>query len=405
MSYVVELKNARARLKRLGTEYTITSTGRFVPILTTDSNIEIADGYINYLVRQGEDVIKKTSICNMIDSMVFLLTNTDFELSSISESDIDDYLTMLETYISNRGKPLSEKSKATRKMHLRDFLKYMKKDELLSMLKVRNPRSQRKLPENLLTIEDVYTLIEHESTARDRAFIATLYESGARIGEIMSCLIYHVEFDSEGLAHIQFPSGKTGSRRVKLVMAASYLRQWIDAHPLKDDPNAALWVSLDKNIKPIKKQAMSDKIKRVAKKAGIKKPVNPHHFRHSRATHLANHLTEQQMKQHLGWTPGSNMPEIYVHLSGRDTDNAIDAMYGIKKLEEQVDPSKPVRCPRCKEYNKKDKKHRFCIKCGYGLDEKAQQEKDNTIDEMISIILKSPEIHELYERKKAELKQ
>lgn len=38
------------------------------------------------------------------------------------------------------------------------------------------------------------------------------------------------------------------------------------------------------------------------------KPVNPHHFRHSRATYLANYLTEAQMCEWFGWVHGSRVP-------------------------------------------------------------------------------------------------
>ncbi|WP_240792460.1 hypothetical protein [Salarchaeum sp. JOR-1] len=54
----------------------------------------------------------------------------------------------------------------------------------------------------------------------------------------------------------------------------------------------------------------------------LEKPVNPHHFRHSRATYLANYLTEAQMCEWFGWARGSRVPGRYVHLSGRDIDHA-----------------------------------------------------------------------------------
>jgi hypothetical protein len=38
--------------------------------------------------------------------------------------------------------------------------------------------------------------------------------------------------------------GKTGSRRVIVVVATPYLQTWIQNHPLKNDPDAPLWVNL-----------------------------------------------------------------------------------------------------------------------------------------------------------------
>jgi integrase len=64
-------------------------------------------------------------------------------------------------------------------------------------------------------------------------------------------------------------------------------------------------------------------VKEYAHRIGITKRVYSYIFRHSRATHLANHLTEQQLKVYLGWAMASKMVAIYVHLSGRDMDNRV----------------------------------------------------------------------------------
>ena len=40
-------------------------------------------------------------------------------------------------------------------------------------------------------------------------------------------------------------------------------------------------------------------LRRLGKRAGIEKSINPHAFRHSRATNLAKHMTEQEMKHRI----------------------------------------------------------------------------------------------------------
>ena len=69
-------------------------------------------------------------------------------------------------------------------------------------------------------------------------------------------------------------------------------------------------------------------------RAGIAKRVNPHSFRHARASNLANFLTEAQMKEYLGWVGDSRMASTYVHLSGRNIDNALFKLNGIKTEDE-----------------------------------------------------------------------
>jgi len=63
------------------------------------------------------------------------------------------------------------------------------------------------------------------------------------------------------------------------------------------------------------------------------------------------------------------MPSIYVHLSGRDVDDAILDVYGLKKIEEEKPKLTPRICPRCGMSNVYDAK--FCSRCGLALDIKA----------------------------------
>jgi len=100
----------------------------------------------------------------------------------------------------------------------------------------------------------------------------------------------------------------------------------------------------------------------------VKKRCNPHLFRHSRATLLAQHLTEAQLKQVFGWTQSSKMASVYVHLSGRDTDDALLQFNGIKtgKTEEKESVLKPKKCPRCELVN--PNMARFCNRCAAPLD-------------------------------------
>lgn len=89
------------------------------------------------------------------------------------------------------------------------------------------------------------------------------------------------------------------------------------------------------------------KLQRIAKKAGISKQIHPHLFRHSRATYMANYLTEAQMNVYFGWAQGSDMPGVYVHLSGRDVDDAILKANGvIEKEEQKINIQKVVENPK-----------------------------------------------------------
>jgi len=56
----------------------------------------------------------------------------------------------------------------------------------------------RILPEELLSEDDVKRMVEVARTPRNKALILVLYESGCRIGEILSLKLRNVQFDEYG---------------------------------------------------------------------------------------------------------------------------------------------------------------------------------------------------------------
>jgi len=188
-----------------------------------------------------------------------------------------------------------------------------------------------KAPDDLLTYQDVTALIENSRNARDRALSSVLYDSGCRIGEIINMRIKDLSFDEFGA--LLRVTGKTGFRQVRIVgNSIAYLRAWLDNHPLRNDVNAFLFCNLSDSIlgRHLTYADVYSIIRQVTKRAGIKKRIHPHLFRHSRATILASKVTEAPLEAQMGWVHGSKQTRTYVHLSLRDQDNAILKAYGIK---------------------------------------------------------------------------
>lgn len=106
-------------------------------------------------------------------------------------------------------------------------------------------------------------------------------------------------------------------------------------------------------------------LKDAAKAARLQKKIHAHLFRHSRATHLAKFLTEQELKIYFGWTGGSEMPAIYVHLSDEDVGNKVLKSFGIES-NGHIDPiTSPKFCPQCNTSN--SSLQQFCKSCGSTL--------------------------------------
>ena len=264
---------------------------------------------------------------------------------------------------------------------------------------VRN--AKHKLPEELLTEDEVKAISDKAEHPRDKAFVQMLYESGCRIAELLTLRIKNVSFDEYGA--ILRTTGKTGDRRVRIVASSAALAAWLDIHPSKDDPESALWISRASKVQqlPFNYSTANMLLRRLAKKAGVKKRVNPHLFRHSRATALASRLTEAQMKEYFGWTQSSDMASIYVHLSGRDVDSAILQLHGLKNNQEKKDDGfKPKDCHRCKQPNSPASK--FCTKCGAVLQLETALQMENEGrkgNDVLSELMKDGETRDFLARK------
>ena len=318
----------------------------------------------------------------------------EFPKINIKELPENDIITLL-AWISRKYE--NENTKNGYKYTLRKYLEWQKKNakELIPInLNIKNS----KLPEELLTEHEIVLMIAACNNPRDKAIIATMYEAGDRISEHGNPQIKHLIKDEYG--YQLTVDGKTGMRKIRLIWSVPYLDTWIDYHPLKDNPESPLWVSFKKNHSKLNYPSFARILDRTAKNAGIKKRIYPHLLRHSRCTHLASFLTESQMKIYFGWTGDSNMPKIYVHLSGKDVDDAILKLHGLKKPDDLTVPHLVIpECPKCGQ--KGIVRSGICKKCGLILSladaQRVHELERKATELMFKLIKEHPELISLLE--------
>jgi len=309
--------------------------------------------------------------------------------------------------------------KVVRKIEMKDYSEWTKKDykivikrfykwlngndeeypDKVKWIKTTFRKNKRKIPEDLITKQELEKMIRVANHSRDRALVSLLYESGFRIAEALNLRIKDIKFDEIGAKIIG--NGKTGMRKIRLISSVPYLSAWVEHHPFRDEPDAPLWLKIGATRKDeiICYNNARKIIKTLAKKANIKKRIHPHLFRHSRATELAIHLTDAQMDQYFGWAQGSNMPSTYVHLSGSDLEDSILKINGLKKEEREQDVA-VKKCSRCQKMNIPNGK--FCIRCGSPLDTKSmfefedkRREMDTRMSQLMDSLLSDPEIRKI----------
>lgn len=295
----------------------------------------------------------------------------DFKFENADIEDLKD----LVSWVNQRD--LADSTKIDYKTIIKQFFKWMNDGEYpdcVKFIKTTRKRSNDTLPEDILNEKDIENLIDSATNSRDEALISILWETGARIGELIDLEVGDLKDHQHGKKIII--EGKTGARRLPLISSVPHLQKWLNNHPRSDESDAPLWVNLPTaNNNAGKKVSYRTILKRLnitKERAEIDKPINPHHFRHSRATYLASKFTESQLCEWFGWVQGSDRPATYVHMSGRDIDGDYARLHGREsKKEKEKSELAPVDCPRCGEKN--EPKASFCQNCGQSLEMDAQE--------------------------------
>ena len=327
-----------------------------------------------------------------------LLERFEREHTDLSRQTIANYFYLLAMFIETTGKPLEKigkddivnffakdaHSNGTRNM-LRgiiasfykwvndgedpDFIRAAKK----TVLKIKRNGNGINADE-LLTPEDVKKIVGMATNQRDRAFLMVLYESGARIGELLNLEIKDCYFDEYG-CRVRL-RGKTGERSIRLVDSAADLKAWIENHPGRQDASSRMFVSSHANYgEPVNREWAGIYLRIMAKRAGIKKRMNPHSWRHARLTEMAkNGFTEPELRKFAGWTADSSQCKTYIHLTDADIERKQLKMSGLVSVHETKPHENILRnieCPGCHVPN--SVASRFCCACGMGLDSESMR--------------------------------
>lgn len=253
----------------------------------------------------------------------------------------------------------------------------------------------------LLSEEDIKALLQAADNPRDKALIATTWDTGGRIGEVGGLSVSDLTFDEEGtLIDLR---GKTGARNVLAIECTAYLLNWLQNHPRKDEPGAPLWIGLGNRPRQrghaLPYNAIYALFKRVFKAAGLRKRFNPHLFRHSRATWCVEHgWSTYELCRHFGWELDSGMPAVYLSLSDGMVHNKMRESYGYSSPEIR-NTNVPKKCDRCSHSNPSG--FFRCARCGFPLSARPNykgSEQRSSSEAQLERVLRDPRVAELITR-------
>ena len=231
-----------------------------------------------------------------------------------------DELREFTQWISELG--LSSVSQARIISGLRSFFKYLKLEGVIkknpaSLLD--SPKTGRKLPD-VLTIEEIEKILSSIDLSssngyRNKTIIEILYGCGLRVSELTGLLISNINFDYQYIRII----GKGNKERLiplgsHALKAINYYKSHYRSH-INVDQGSEDHFFLNRFGRSISRVMIFHIVKSCVEKAGIKKTVSPHTFRHSFATHLVEGGADLRAVQELLGHESILTTEIYTHLT------------------------------------------------------------------------------------------
>ena len=278
---------------------------------------QILKDYQNYL--RLERGLSENSIINYsldVKKLIRWLETNKMEFSPISISE-----ETLQQFIYEIAKKVNPRSQSRLISGLKGFFNYLifedyRKTNPLELIE--SPKLGRKLPDTL-AIEEIDALISaidlgSKQGERNRAIIETLYGCGLRVSELTSLKISDLYFD-EGFIKVTgkgdkqrlVPIGPTTEKYINIYRKEIRVHQEIDAMA-KDT------VFLNQHGRPLTRAMIFTIVKRLAEKAGIRKTISPHTFRHSFATHLLENGADLRAIQQMLGHESITTTEIYTHI-------------------------------------------------------------------------------------------
>lgn len=209
------------------------------------------------------------------------------------------------------------------------FLHYVNEGKPLSknILKLDVPRERVKV----FTKEQVDEIYQSTTNIRDRFLVRLLFESGLRIGEVLSLFLEDLQFDAKQRKHkIQLTDRgelpnegklKTGERRLDISQGLmdlydDYLYEVLDEY--NPDHNFVFVKIWGKNAgTPLTYSDVYSTFKEIERKTGIH--ITPHMFRHTHGTiYYLQTKNIKMVQERLGHAQIQTTINLYVHPSEDD---------------------------------------------------------------------------------------
>lgn len=227
----------------------------------------------------------------------------------------------LQQFLYEVAQAVSSRSQARLISGLKGFFHYLLFEEYRTdnpMELIDTPKIGRKLP-SVLSVEEINALIgaidlSKPEGERNRAILETLYGCGLRVSELVNLKLSDLYFEEDFIT----VTGKGNKQRLVPISAVNqkYIniyRNEVRVH-MQIQKAYQDYLFLNRRGKPLTRAMIFTIVKRLAQKIGLQKPISPHTFRHSFATHLLENGADLRAIQQMLGHKSITTTEAYMHV-------------------------------------------------------------------------------------------
>ncbi len=239
----------------------------------------------------------------------------DLQPGDIRLANLQDFLKWI------NGLGMSARTQARVISGLKSFFKYLLLENIIRANPaelLESPRIGRDLPDTL-SVEEIKMLfnafdLSTPEGERNKTILEFLYGCGLRVSELTGLKISDIRAADGFISVI----GKGNKQRLVPVGNNALNQLEIYLHQVRSHINIQKgqedFIFLNKRGKKITRVMVFYIIKNLAEKAGIRKTISPHTFRHSFATHLIDAGADLRAVQEMLGHSSITTTEIYTHL-------------------------------------------------------------------------------------------
>ena len=215
----------------------------------------------------------------------------------------------------------SSKSQARILSGIKSFYHYLSIENIIDVNpcdKIDRPRIERKLPDTLSPdeINDINNSVDLSNPhgERNRTILETLYSCGLRVSELINLKCSKL-FLEDGFLIVTGKGNKERAVPLNKILI-KYLKNYIRLIRSHQDIETGHedFVFLNNRGKQLTRMMIFTIVKKHTEKAGIKKNISPHSFRHSFASHLLQGGADLRAIQTMLGHESISTTEIYMHI-------------------------------------------------------------------------------------------